>query len=400
MATKLSHIEKLEKRLNKFHYWLLGAIVFLFFVHGALYVINPLDIYNPSSPIKLIKYALLFGLFMLGLRGLNYTKLLMLGILFITMFFFHYFSREIGYGVSTKSILLGFFGYAFPMLVIPLHKFIKKANYFKIVPIVLALSSLIGYVEYVFLRGLFEKFSGAGYRVVSIFVNPNNAGILFAIMTYFVLEKIEFNNALKNLLKGIVILNGIAIIFLTGSKTALAALVLFLGLHFLKELINNTNKLLTTASKLLYLGSFVGIALIAFFEDRVIDKFSTFSLGGDSREMNLNTGRIRLQSAMEFFERISDNFFYPYRSSMMYIDNVYLEMWGDYGILVLILFLSFNIYLFFQCLKASAVFELSLLFVILVLGLSTNFIYLWPIGYIYWFLAVEILNKHTKVIKE
>ena len=398
-APNTPKIDNLNLILKKYHRILLSGLIFLFFAHGLLYVFNPQDIYNASSPIKLIKYVIILAFFILNVRKLNYSRLLILVLWFIGLFFFHYFSREIGLGVTPKSIALGLMGYSFPMLIIVLYPSLRKFNFIPIASWVLFIASIVGYVEFLFLRGLFEKFSSAGYRVVSIFVNPNNAGIIFALMTYFVLEKMNFKSKRSQIIKAIVILNGAAIIFLTGSKTALAALTLFLGLHFIKEMIKNTNELLLNVGKFFYVLSLIGLSLIAVFEDRVVDKFSALSLGGDSREMSFNTGRIRLQSAIEFFDRVGDNFFYPYRSSVMYIDNMYLEMWGDFGLLILLLFLTFNIYLFFRCLKTSAIFEASLLFVILVLGLSTNFIYLWPIGYIYWFLALEIQSKKDKLIK-
>ena len=199
MAAQLSHIEKLEKRLNKYHYWLLGAIVFFFFAHGFLYILNPQDIYNANSPIKLIKYALLFGFFVLSIRAINYTKLVLLCMFFIVLFFFHYYSRELGIGVTIKSILMGFTSYAFPMTILLLYKNLKKINAVTVTGMVLTFSSVIGYVEYLFLRGLFEKFSAGGYRVVSIFVNPNNAGVLFAIMSFFLLEKGKYKTKKPNI---------------------------------------------------------------------------------------------------------------------------------------------------------------------------------------------------------
>ena len=121
--------------------------------------------------------------------------------------------------------------------------------------------------------------------------------------------------------------------------------------------------------------------------------------GGESRKMSLKTGQIRLQSSIDFLEQASENFMYPYRVNLMYVDNVYFEMWGDYGFIVLITYLLLNTYLVMQCIQKNKLFELSLLLIILILGLSTNFVYLWPLGYIYWFLVVEILIGKNAIIQ-
>jgi len=397
-APNTPKIDNLNLIIKKYHRILLSGLIFLFFAHGLLYVFNPQDIYNASSPIKLIKYVIILAFFILNVRKLNYSRLLILVLWFIGLFFFHYFSREIGLGVTPKSIALGLMGYSFPMLIIILYPSLRKFNFIPIASWVLFIASIVGYIEFIFLKGLFEKFSSAGYRVVSIFVNPNNAGILFAILSFYLLEKGIYKTKLQLIIKAIILVNSIAIIYLTGSKTALAVLALFFLIHFFRLLVKDPKNSLIIASRFLYLIVFVVLLFLGLFQEKVIDKYSAISLGGDSREMSLKTGQIRIESTIDFFDRVSDNFFYPYRSSMMYIDNVYLEMWGDFGFIILFAFVSLNIYFVMLCIQKDMLFELSLLLVMLILGLSTNFIYIWPLGYIYWFLALEIISFKKPIL--
>src|SRR5690606_37043538 len=101
-------------------------------------------------------------------------------------------------------------------------------------------------------RGLFSRFdhsNTSGFvRIVSIFINPNNAGLLFSLAFVYVYSYYDSPTFSRFILKAIFLLCIFLVIYLTGSKTPLVLLFLFL----LASAFNQSNRSTRMLRKMIY----------------------------------------------------------------------------------------------------------------------------------------------------
>jgi hypothetical protein len=221
------------------------------------------------------------------------------------------------------------------------------------------------------------------YRMVSIFLNPNNLGVSMTLLTFSYVMLFSKSPVSSMFF----LLNGFLIVFLSGSKTGLVVFVLLLLFMLYQILLANKHQMQFKAKYLVYIASC--LPLVGFAVFKFITEFDFSKI----RAINLETLAIRFEGNSHFLSLASDNVLFPWMNSAAELDNAYLHLWGSWGLPALLLFFFFNIYLLLTIrLRTIFIFLVCLLLV----GLSTNFLYLWPIGYIYWGL-VSIALKQSAV---
>ena len=76
---------------------------------------------------------------------------------------------------------------------------------------------------------------------------------------------------------------------------------------------------------------------------------------------------------------------------------MYLHLWGSFGLSTLVLFTLFNLFL---VVKIKSRKMLIILLSFFLIGLTTNYMYLWPLGYLYWgFLSFCFTPHHSVSIE-
>ncbi|MEQ8363065.1 MAG: hypothetical protein RH948_09365 [Cyclobacteriaceae bacterium] len=351
---------------------ILTLLVFLFLVHGTYYFLVPEDVHNNESPIKYVKYFLVL-LFMGFSLNEKITEKLIFFLLWMPLAF--YFNA-----INNEPDWVNFVGYLLPAYLLFSNETLRKINWSFVVVWVILIASLLGYVEILFLDNHFYMYnaSKSDYRVVSIFLNPNNFGIVIAILTFsfiLFLESSKYVNA-------IMFINGIMLVVFSGSKTALGIFVM-LTIYNSYRLIRNP-KLYKIKRNDVFLLPIIGALL--FFLLRLIINFDYSSM----RTLEWETLVVRFIDYSEFMGLVENNFLFPWEDAVKNIDNIYLHLWGSFGFPILVLFVAFNIALFILVRSAFAALLSS---VFLIIGFTTNFLYLWPLGYFYWAVTSLIFTK-------
>jgi hypothetical protein len=217
--------------------------------------------------------------------------------------------------------------------------------------------------------------------MVSIFLNPNNLGISMALMTFVYIIFYSDSPAISIVL----FVNGLLIVFFSVSKTGLAVFLALTVYMIYSILIANRSKITV---RLRYLISFMAVLpLIIFALVKLIIDFD-FS---KTRSLSWETLLVRSELNAEFIGHADKNIFFPWKNSISELDNMYFHLWGSFGLPALVLFLLFNLFLILQIHSKKI---LIFLMCFLMIGLTTNFLYLWPLGYFYWSL-VSLAIAHT-----
>jgi len=286
-----------------------------------------------------------------------------------------------------------FLNYILPMSMLFFYKGLSgKLAIYRIIGVTYIATTVFGYIEFFFLHGLFFRFSDSGYRIISIFVNPNNMGLVTVALTIYLYEHLN-----KQSNRILLLANSFFLIFLTGSRNALLVFLVVTFLYIIRylTLLLVKNQLLKYRS--VFLVGLSGVMLIVicilFYKkinngvQQILD--NTRSLG----EVDLFTGRLVQYNA--FFENVASNLIFPNQNIFSYVDNNYLHIWGFFGLLILILFFFFNLYLLLKTVITNNFQGLVMLIFFLVAGLAENFLYLWPLGYFYWYLVGSILKSNN-----
>lgn len=208
--------------------------------------------------------------------------------------------------------------------------------------------------EYFILEG-FERFHPTGYRAISIFVNPNNFGVSIVLLSSIAILKRYGSNLL-------ILAAALFFVICSGSKTALVMwLVLFLGV-------------------------FGSRGVFVFFALFVLSIFILLLASGlNFTELSNMWGysfdslMIRVSYFMEFLSGV-DNWIFPVSDgSNYYVDNAFVQVWIDIGLVAAILLL---LLMFYLIVFASGYRLLFLLF--LLSALTTNILYITPVAYFFW----------------
>ena len=370
---------------------IMNVLVLLFLIHGFLYFFSPDQIYSLDSKIRYLKYIIwivVTFVLILDIKSRNMLIYFMIAVFLSILFYIN--------NVELNIILLA--NYVIPLSIAFYSKEITKyINIELITKHTYAVMSLFAYLEYFVLNGYFTRFNVGGYRVISIFVNPNNFGIMVILLT---LSLILNKNALLYYQKLFILINSIFLIIISGSKTAMvifaiAAILIILyksvGVLFEKSKIRFSYIILSLG---LVNTILLSIVYYILFGDK--SALGTFS---NVRNFDLESGSIRIQEYIMFLNRAGHNFISPWKNGVLYIDNLYLHVWGSFGIFGIVAFLIINIFLIWRVLNTREYSLLLYLVIFLITGLTTNFLYLWPIAYIYWFIVGCILRKQSKQTK-
>jgi len=338
-------------------------LLLLFFTHGILYFIYPVELNNPSSFIKFIKYIIIvfFSIYFLNTIKLKELR----NIIFILTISFVF------YLVANNFVLEQiYFLFLIPIVITYLYiNEIDKHILYKASKYIYFIISLFAYIEYTFFSAFFTKFSYGiyGYRCSSILVNPNNFGITIVFITIYLLENLKYK-----ILKGIVLLNSIILIYFSFSKTAMVILLIYL-------MYKNYKFFIPIFSLLTFL-------LVLNNKINIDDKY-TASLDA----------RVTYNSNM--YDMINNNIFFPFLNSYQYTDNIYLHIWGSFGLLGLLTYIFLIVFTVLSFLLSKMFINVLILILFLFVGYTTNYLYLWPLAYMFWGFVFYNLNIIYKVKK-
>lgn len=354
-----------------------SSILHLFFIvllltHGAAYFITG-DIYDKGNPVKLVKYIIsilyFFSIFFY-LHKMNssalYIRVLLIWIsLFLILLFFAFInSLQIDYVVF---LFLPFL-YVFICLTILDSKIASAYQW------ILILAFIFMLVEFLFFFEISARFNRSGFRAISIFVNPNAFGATVVLL--FITVMFHADNYFSKLFN---ILICLAMVLLSGSKTALVAIMVLLLVLGLRNL----------ARKLVfYLLSFLLILnFVVFIVNTEVSPDYFFDL--QMRELELSSGTERLKALSEFSQAANECIFLPINcNESIYVDNAFIASWVSLGIPGLLITLS--------CFLSSIVLSLYFAFrhriyyficffgMFWLMAMSTNLMNIWPTAYIFW----------------
>ncbi len=371
------NIASLKRKINI-------LLLYIFFLHGVLYYAYPFEIHDTDSSIKLIKYIIIIIFSTINIFNIKIKKAFVFLIISTLLFLLMKISHS--NTLTMSSLLNRLFTYIFPLTIIFLKNIIQNLNLSKKHIIILLIITLsFAFLEFFFFSGIFAayNFEQLGFRrVVSIFINPNNAGLMiFVLLAY----SNPFSNvSFKNLFLFIILSAlSIVVIIFTGSRTPIFIGALFLLFYISQKAIisHKINKKNTV--------NFLKISFLC----ALIYIIYLFISPSDTNEIS-NTRDFKQDSWSERFEQIDIyvnkvriNFLSPdYETFSITYDNAYMQFWSDFsiiGIMCLLLILSYLI------MKRQSIFKRSVILSLLIAGFSINIFYLWPTTYVIWYILLS-----------
>lgn len=365
-------------------------LILLFLIHGSLYLIFPQDVYNNNSVIKYIKYILLLIMMIINFKKISMLKTYVYLLFSIVIFIFtYYFNKD--------YTLIQYLTYICPISLLVFKKnFYERLNLYYIVLIVVILTSSVAYLDFYVLR-LFNKWliGGEEYREVSIFINPNTMSITISILSIYLLYYWDVGGK-KNVqtISILLILNCMFINILSGSKTGL---LLFISMMIFTYLCKVKILKMKTLIKFIFIVSMMCIFII-IFDERVISFInSNFFEGRQVRAFSMESGQIRLYTNSIFIDLVKNNFIFPFSKNTIGVDNLYFHLWGTFGIFVLILYLFVNAYILYRTIIMKSYFYTSVILFFALSGVTTNFLYLWPLAYMYFYILGKFITQTRKM---
>jgi hypothetical protein len=362
-----------------------SIIIFLFLIHGGLYLFYPEAALDPKHPIKVIKYVVMGILLIVNIHTLNVSRILKTLSIVISGLVLVYYSNEY-IQTDYSQILTKFLPYASPVFMILLVKPLSKINLLWMATLVFFIVCIAGIIEYQ-IGGIIRNFimneeDGGAVRIVSIFYNPNSSASVIAILNYCIQNKITLNSLLKQLYSLAIWALAIVLIIMTGSKTGLGLIAMHLlflfHAHILKPLFRNKLKMIVVKYALF------GITLLPF----LLYAAQNYQSKLVTREVSSETVDIRFEQINTFFTvDIWKDFFAPffYKKGEA-IDNVYIQFWGDFSFVGFVFFIFITILSLYKLYyKSIPLFHIQLMLIFC--GISYTFVYVFPAGYIYWYLV-------------
>jgi len=319
------------------------AFALLFMTHGAIYLLLPHIHYRTDSLAVYIKYLLLVPL-VVGLIAHYWSSPIAL-------------SKTVWFCLWEATLCIALMTGAEPLRValygIPAVALFMPRSVWEQLPTislyVLILATIGLLYEYIAIGG-FGRFSEEGYRATSIFLNPNNLGIVAVLATYFAMKTCD------GVMWWVSVALGVALAIASMSKTGLLLCLILLGY---------------TVSGGQVLRLITGIGALA------IAAAAAISLG--MVRAPWESGYLRLHQALDFFQRM-DGWFFPTVGRLPpYVDNAFLQTWNEMGLLPLLVFICAIAY---GALRDRLRSPLWLLFG--AAAATTNINYLWPVAYLFW----------------
>lgn len=357
---------------------MLTWLAFLFLTHGIGYFFSPEHVHDPSSPYKYVKYVILLVYILFTIQNNLYSKLIFFAALIPLAVYYNV--------INSEPDMVNFMGYVLPAYFLFDIKNIRQINWRSIVIWTILITSVIGYYEVIFLDNHFYMYNRSfqDYRMVSIFLNPNNLGIVITLFTFAYLESFS----IRKILSWLCYFNGLLIVVLSGSKTGLGVFMFF-SVYILYLAISNrhSENALIKRADLKYLVFAIPVVLVVALRLIAMVDLS------DMRDFNWGSLMVRLRDYNVFFSLVRENYLFPWINTTKNIDNMYLHIWGSFGLPGMIAFILFNMFLFFKITSRKM---MAILLSFLLMGFTTNYMYLWPLGYMYWaFLSFCFTPQHS-----
>src|SRR5690606_21445887 len=185
---------------------LLTWLAFLFLTHGVGYFFSPEHVHDPSSPYKYVKYIIVLVYILFTIQNNTYSKLFFFAALIPLAVYYNV--------INSEPDMVNFVGYVLPAYFLFDIKNISQINWRSIVIWTILITSVIGYYEVIFLDNHFYMYNRSfqDYRMVSIFLNPNNLGIVITLLTFAYLEFFST----RKILSWLCYFNGLLIVVLSG----------------------------------------------------------------------------------------------------------------------------------------------------------------------------------------
>lgn len=363
-------------------------LVFIFIAHGAIYYLFPQDLYNEQSPLKLLKYVLVVLFIAINISYIRSKEVFLYIIVLLIGFIFFETSHHPSIGFSAGA-LKKFILYMFPLLLIIITPIIDRLKLTKMIFIIILIAVIGAFIEYHFLAGLFSRFDftnrGGFIRVVSIFVSPNNSGLLLALALIYFYERSSKSKFLRVLMLILIILS----IYYTGSKTPL--LIVFLYIFF-KCIYNIFFIRVLNAKVLIAVGcTIIFSILVSIVVSLDLIGIESKTNESKTRSYDSQTAEIRYKQFFDYFDKASTNLIAPdYTEVTLTYDIAYIQFWSDFGILGLISFITIILPVAYY--YRIRHFKIEVQFVILILllcGFSLSIFTIWPTAYIFWYLVLS-----------
>jgi len=341
--------------------------MFVFFMsHGLLYYIFPEQHYTTGGGgwISYIKYLCLLVALPALLNGRfdrRNTIWMAIGMVVIIVPFYLQL-----YWINEGNLLLVQFqlaclGYFFGPYILRFFSKLHRRNFYLLAALIITYMATLGEIA---LGNVIGVYSISGFRSIGAFINPNNTGIVVAILAVIYHQQCK-----RTWLNVVIALLSMVTLIITGSKTAIA--IYAIGVIAILPLNWQFFFLLAVP---------VGIIIN-------IEKLRDMWLLLELREFSLESGEIRSVGVTNllntFSERsLSDQFFGFTNQSL--IDNAYLDIMAYGGGLLLGLFLTVQFVAVAVCIRRRLWFLILLHGLFFLSMLSTNILRLWPTGYMYW----------------
>lgn len=384
-------IEDLETCLDELFTWLSRdfmkiyinkILIVLFIIQGVASFSIGGSVYSVSV-LKYLKY-IIFGLFIIC--NMNKRSLLKIPFLFFIILFYIYMyciSRE-NAGMDLQLFFFRFMNLLSPLFLILIPKeIISEHTLNKIINIVTISSCLFCFFEYLFLRDVFIDFNfmenGGYYRCISFFIGPNNAATIFFLLIIY-----YCTSSYSSKYKLVYILLLLSSIVMTGSKTPI---LLFIGyiIAFVFLYITKWHRIKLRFFKIFSYAVFVLLLFYLVYNFMVLNGF--FS----PRELHSPVDDGRFYQIVSFGELLKDNMLFPTYNiypSPVY-DNLYIQLWSDFGLIGLVSLLLGIIIAIFHYYKKVTIYFLSFLFLWFILGFTLNSLYAWPLSYLFYFIILK-----------
>jgi len=213
-------------------------LIFLFFSHGLLYFFRPEDLHNLDSPIKWIKYLIVFVAIVVNIKSIKRNRFYEFVVFSVLTILLLIFSHSFSY-LGGDLLLSRLLSYLAPFSVMLISDQIDKLNLKKTAIYVCIIAIVAAFYEYYFNRGMFKIYDystrGGFIRAVSIFINPNNASLFLTFAIIYLNEVIVVRNYKEFLLKWSLLFLNLFVIILTSSKTPFFLLAIYFILVFLRS---------------------------------------------------------------------------------------------------------------------------------------------------------------------
>ena len=364
---------------------LIFILLFVFFTHGVFFYFYPGAMYE-SIWVKYVKYVVFMLYFVVTISNVNALKLLIVS--FIMMSFV--ILSNIGHSYVLTDNYISLLNFYCPFLLLSNNYRLPFNMIKKLVVSVAWFAVIAAFFEYCFLQEIMifnnHLSNGGYYRVISIFFNPNGCGLLFLL---FVIFLVTFMRPLsvKNYI--LIVLSAIVVV-MAGSKTAfLFGLAYCSILMFLKFVVKRTISFRILAQLFIFFWGVIFLYLIltsSFLSD-------LFSI----REYQVDTVDTRLERYMKFVSMIEHEFWFPERNmpfatNDLTADSSYLALWGDFGFIGMLIYLSVII-LFLLYGKKIFILKMTFILTLILVAASVRIFYTWPLSYVFFY----VLSMRTEM---